>query len=145
MYLLHRTILCQLQGKIRKCLAYTGHYQVLKEPICFSSGYSKNWWNVTLCWLPETEFNSDQWCFFLYHTLRRHCRLSITVNHSLPLIWHKGTYRCPWQRQISRRLFRAWSSGLYRFTHMTFRWSNSGSSFCCLMEMCLGDQQFMTL
>ena len=28
---------------------------------------------------------------------------------------------------------------------MPFRLSNSGSSFCHLMEMCLGDQQFLTL
>ena len=35
--------------------------------------------------------------------------------------------------------------GLYKFTHMPFRLSNAGSSFCCLMEQCLGDQQFVTL
>ena len=40
--------------------------------------------------------------------------------------------------------FRAGSSGFYEFTHMPFGLSNSGSSFCCLMEMCLGDQQFVT-
>ena len=28
---------------------------------------------------------------------------------------------------------------------MTFRLSNAGSSFCHLMEQCLGDQQFVTL
>ena len=26
-----------------------------------------------------------------------------------------------------------------------FRLSNAGASFCCLMEMCLGDQQYLTL
>ena len=35
--------------------------------------------------------------------------------------------------------------GLYVFTHMPFRLSNAGSSFCCLIEQCLGDQQFVTL
>ena len=39
----------------------------------------------------------------------------------------------------------AGSSGLYKFTCMPFGLSNSGSSFCHLMEMCLGDQQFVTL
>ena len=41
--------------------------------------------------------------------------------------------------------FRAGSSGLYEFTCMPFGLSNSGSGFCCLMEMCLCDQQFVTL
>ena len=33
----------------------------------------------------------------------------------------------------------------YKFTHMLFGLSNSWSSFCHLMEMCLGEQQFVTL
>ena len=35
--------------------------------------------------------------------------------------------------------------GLYEFTHMPFGLSNTGSSFCCLMEQCLRDQQFVIL
>ena len=34
--------------------------------------------------------------------------------------------------------------GLYEFTSMLFRLWNAGSSFFCLMEQCLGDQQFVT-
>ena len=49
------------------------------------------------------------------------------------------------ESDIYKMAFRAGSSGLYEFTHMPFGLSNSGSSFCCLMEMCLGDQQFVTL
>ena len=35
--------------------------------------------------------------------------------------------------------------GLCEFNHMPFGLSNASSSFCCLMEQCLGDQQFATL
>ena len=49
------------------------------------------------------------------------------------------------ESNIHKTAFRAGSSGLYEFTHMPFSLSNSGASFCCLMEMCLGDQQYVTL
>ena len=49
------------------------------------------------------------------------------------------------EADIPKTAFRAGSSGLYEFTHMPFGLSNSRSSFCHLMEMCLGDQQFVTL
>ena len=46
---------------------------------------------------------------------------------------------------IKKTAFRAGSSGLYKFTNIHFGLSNAGSSFCRLMEQCLGDQQFVTL
>ena len=49
------------------------------------------------------------------------------------------------EADIPKTAFRAGSSGLYEFTRMPFGLSNSRSSFCRLMEMCLGDQQFVTL
>ena len=43
------------------------------------------------------------------------------------------------ESDIKKTAFRASSMGLYKFTRMPFGLSNTGSSFCCLMEQCLGD------
>ena len=49
------------------------------------------------------------------------------------------------ESDIKKTVFRASSMGLCEVTHMPFGLSNAGSSFCHLMEQCLGDQQFVTL
>ena len=49
------------------------------------------------------------------------------------------------EEDIQKTAFRAGSSGLYEFTRMPFGLTNAGTSFCRLMEMCIGDQQYITL
>ena len=49
------------------------------------------------------------------------------------------------EADIPKTAFRAGSSGLYEFTMMPFGLTNAGASFCRLMEMCIGDQQYVTL
>ena len=49
------------------------------------------------------------------------------------------------EADIHKTAFHTGSSGLYEFTHMPFGLSNVGASFCHLMEMCLGDQQYLML
>ena len=49
------------------------------------------------------------------------------------------------EEDIQKTAFRAGSSGLFEFTRMPFGLTNAGASFCKLMEMCIGDQQYVTL
>ena len=49
------------------------------------------------------------------------------------------------EEDIQKTTFRAGSSGLYEFTRMPFGLTNAGASFCRLMEICIGDQQYITL
>ena len=49
------------------------------------------------------------------------------------------------EADIPKTAFRAGSSSLFEFTRMSFSLTNAGASFCRLMEMVIGDQQFVTL
>ena len=49
------------------------------------------------------------------------------------------------EADIPKTTFRAGFSGLYEFIRMSFGLTNAGASFCHLMEMCIGDQQYVTL
>ena len=98
-----------------------------------------------MCQLLEIEFYSGQGCFSL-------SRIDEALQAVHNCQWFtsfdlaQGYLQMPVEKaDIPKTAFRAGSSGLYEFTHMPFWLSNSGSSFCHLMEMCLGDQQFVTL
>ena len=49
------------------------------------------------------------------------------------------------EADIPKTAFHAGSSGLYEFTRMPFGLTDAAGSFYCLMEMCIGDQQYVTL
>ena len=49
------------------------------------------------------------------------------------------------EANIPKTAFLAGTSGLFEFTQMPFGLTNAGASFCRLMEMVIGDQQFVTL
>ena len=83
---------------------------------------------------------------FHYQELTKPCRLSTVVIGFPHLTWHRGYLQLAMEESdIKKTAFRAGSTGLYEFTHMPFGLMNAGSSFCHLMEQCLGDQQFVTL
>ena len=49
------------------------------------------------------------------------------------------------EHDIKKTTLRAGSLGLYEFIHIPVNLSNAGSSFCSLMDQCLGDHPFLTL
>ena len=133
-YLPHRTIPRQLQGEVHECL---------------------NTWGV----LVQKKTGEIRICVD-YRKLN-----SITIRDAFPLPCIdealQAVHNCNVftsfdlaqgylqlamaEDDIKKTAFRAGSSGLYEFTCMPFGLSNAGSSFCRLMEQCLGDQQFVTL
>ena len=148
-YLPHRTIPPQLLGEVHKCLD-TWLRQGIITPS--QSPYAsqvvivqKKSGEIHLC-VDNQKLNS------------------ITVRDAFPLPridealqavhssnWFssfdlvQGYLQLAMEESDIKTAFRAGSMGLYEFTHMPFGLLNAGSGFCCLMEQCLRDQQFVTL
>ena len=149
-YLAHCTIPPQLQGEVHKCLD-TWLQQGIIRPS--QSPYASQ---VVIVWKKTGEIHL---CMD-YHKLN-----SITVRDAFPLpridealqAVHSSNWFSSFdlaqgylqlameESDIKKTAFRASSMGLYEFTCMPFGLSNACSSFCHLMEQCLGDQQFVTL
>ena len=149
-YLPHRTIPRQLQGEVCKCLNTWLHQGIIQpsnspyasqvvidqkklEEICLCVDYRKL--NSVTIWdafpLPciDEALQVVHYCnvFTAFNLAQGYLQLAMAED------------------DIKKTAFRAGSSGLYEFTCMPFGLSNAGSSFCRLMEQCLGDQQFVTL
>ena len=149
-YLPHRQIPVQLQSEVRKCL--------------------DNWLKQGIIHLSKSLYASQ---VVIIHKKTGEIRLcidfrklnAVSIRHSFPLpqveeafqavqaaIWFssfdltQGYLQMAMEEaDIPKTAFRAGSSGLYEFMRMPFGLTNAGASFCHLMEMCIGDQQYVTL
>ena len=149
-YLPHRTIPRHLQGEVCECLNTWLHQGIIQPS---NSPYASQ---VVLVWKKTGEIRI---CVD-YRKLD-----SITIRDAFPLSHIdealEAVHNCNVftsfdlaqgylqlamaEDGIKKTAFRAGSSGLYEFTCMPFSLSNAGSSFCRLMEQCLGYQQFVIL
>ena len=149
-YLLHRTIPVQLQTEVHKCL----DTWLRQGIICLScSPYASQ--------VVIVRKKSGEICLCIdFGALN-----AITIHDSFPLpqieealqavksaMWFTSFDLAQGYLQLAideadihKTAFCAGASGLYKFTHMPFGLSNVGASFCHLMEMCLGDQQYLML
>ena len=149
-YLLHHTIPVQLQTEVRKCLDTW-----LKQGIICPSHSLYASQVVIVC-----KKSGEIHLCIDFRALN-----AVTIRDSFPLprieealqavksaMWFtsfdlaQGYLQLAMdEADIHKTAFHAGLSGLYEFTHMPFGLSNVGASFCHLMEMCLGDQQYLTL
>ena len=149
-YLPHQQIPVQLQSEVRKCLN-----NWLKQGIIRPSKSPYTSQVVIVC------KKTDEICLCV--NFRRLNAISFCDSFPLPCmeealqavqaaVWFpsfdlaQGYLQMAMEEEdIIKTAFRAGSSGLYEFTRMPFGLTNVGASFCRLMEMCIGDQQYVTL
>ena len=149
-YLPHCTILIQLQAEVHKCL----NAWLRQGIICPSHSL------YTLQVVIVHKKSGEIWLCINFRALN-----AITLHDSFPFsrieealqavkaaVWFTSfdlaqgyLQHAMDEADIMKIAFCTGSSGLYKFTHMPFGLSNAGASFCHLMEMCLGDQQYITL
>ena len=149
-YLPHRQIPVQLQSEVRKCLnnwLKQGIIRPSKSPnasqvviVCKKTG------EICLC-VDFRKFNkiSIRDLFPLPHIEEALQAVQAAVWFSSFNLAQGYLQMAMEEEDIANTAFRAGSSGLYEFTRMPFGLTNVGMSFCRLMEMCIGDQQYITL
>ena len=149
-YLPHHQIPVQLKSKVRKCLD-----NWLKQGIIRPSKSPYSSQVVIVCKKTGK-----------IHVCVDFCKLNaISIHDSFPLphveealqavqaaVWFSSFNLAQGYLQmamaeadIPKIAFRTGSRGHYEFTCMPFGITNTGASFCHLMEMCIGDQQYVTL
>ena len=149
-YLPHRQIPVQLQSEVRKCLNNWLKQGVIRPS---KSSYASQ---VVIVRKKTSEI-------YLCVDFRRLNAISIHNLFPLPHVEEalQAIQAAVWfssfdlaqqylqmameEEDILKTALHAGSSGLYEFTRMPFRLTNAGASFCRLMEMCIGDQQYVTL
>ena len=149
-YLPHWQIPVQLQSEVRKCLDYW-----LKQGIICPS--------KSPCTSQVVIVRKKTGKIHLCVDFRRLNAISIHDSFPLPCVEEalQAIQAAVWfssfnlaqgylqmameEEDILKIAFHSGSSGLYEFTHMPFGLTNTGVSFCRLMEMCIGDQQYITL
>ena len=149
-YLPHQQIPVQLQSKVRKCLynwLKQGKIRLSKSPYASQVVIvRKKTGKICLC-VDFRKLNA------------------ISIHDSFPLprveealqavqaaVWFssfdlaQGYLQMAMEEEdIEKTAFCAGSTGLYEFTRMPFGLTNMGTSLCRLMEMCIGDKQYVTL
>ena len=146
-YLPHRQIPLQLQSEVRKC-----RDNLLKQGIIRLSKSPYTSQVVIVC----KKTDEIRLCV----NVRKLNAISICGSFPLPRVEEalQAVQAAVWfssfdlaqgylqmameEEDILKTAFRAGSCGLYEFTRMPFGLTNVGASFCRLMEMCIGDQQY---
>ena len=148
MYLPHRQIPVQLQQEVRKCLESwlkQGIIRPSKSPYASQVvTVRKKSSKIRLC-VDFPKLNAIRDSFPLP-------RIEEALQAVQAAVWFTSFNLAQGYLQIAmeeadipKTAFRAGSSGLLEFTRMPFGLTNARASFCRLMEMVIGDQQFVTL